>query len=120
MSIEQMEEQEQREAFRYVFQGERSLPMVFKDKQVQVLDISAGGLAFKNRGFAQYEADRITLCLDIPHFTGKPSFSAQLRILTITKNGTCHCIFENCTIEEYEIIHKYVLEMQKTDIKKMR
>jgi len=43
-------------------------------------------------------------------------FSAQLRILDIFGQGVCHSIFENCTIQKYEIIHKYVLEMQKKEM----
>jgi hypothetical protein len=106
----------QREAFRYVFKGTRHLPMDFKQKAVNVRDISAGGMAFKNEGFIQYDVDQITIFLHLPNFVGDGKFTAQLRILNINNNGICHCIFENCTIEEYEMIHKYVLEIQKMDL----
>jgi len=116
-SIEPMNTNDQRETFRYVFTEDRSLSMVFKQKPVKILNISAGGMAFINNGFKQYEADKINLFLDIPNFNGDPRFPTLVRILNITKNDVCHCIFENLTIEEYEIIHKYVLEMQKIDLK---
>lgn len=90
--------------------------MTFKHKLVEVLNISAGGLAFRNNGFQLYDADQITLLLDIPNFMGEAKFSARLRILNISETHTCHCIFENCTIQDYEMIHKYVLEMQKKDL----
>ncbi len=111
-----MEKKDQRDAFRYIFKGD-GLPMDFKQKPVKVLNISAGGMAFKDDGFTQYDVDQITLFLDIPNYMGDTKFSAKLRILNITGNGICNCIFENCVIEEYELIHKYVLELQKNEIK---
>jgi len=109
---------DKREAFRYIFKKDHCLSMDFKQQAVKVLNISAGGLAFKGDGFTQYDVDQITLFLDIPNWRGVNKFSAQLRILNISTNGICHCIFENCTIEKYEIIHKYVLEMQKSEIQR--
>lgn len=112
-----MEIEEQREAFRYVFREDQHLPMEFKQTPVKVLDISAGGMAFRNKGFVQYDVDQIIVFLNLPNYTGNGKFTAQLRILNINTKGICHCIFENCTIEEYEMIHRYVLEMQKMDLK---
>ena len=111
-----LETEDQREAFRYIFKGDLRLSMDFKQKPVQVINISAGGMAFRDEGFAQYDVDQIHLILDIPNYRGELEFSAQLRILDISDQGICHCIFENCTIQEYEIIHKYVLEMQKKEM----
>lgn len=111
-----LEAQDQREAFRYIFKGELGFSIDFKQKQVQVINISAGGMAFRDEGFTRYDVDQITLNLDIPNYRGETFFSAQLRILDISGQGICHCIFENCTIQEYEIIHKYVLEMQKKEM----
>ncbi len=108
--------EDQREAFRYVFKENRHLPMDFKQKAVKVLDLSAGGMAFKNEGFIQYDVDQITFLLNLPNSVGNLKFTAQLRILNINNKGICHCIFENCTIEEYEMIHKFVFEMQKMDL----
>lgn len=107
---------EQRDAFRYIFAPDKRLPMTFKEKNVEVFDISAGGLAFKNRGFKQYDADKVVLMFDMPNHNRGSVFSAKIRILHISSNHLCHCIFENCTVGEYEIIHKYVLEMQKQDL----
>ncbi len=111
-----LEAKEQREAFRYSFKGEFHLSMDFKRKPVQVINISAGGMAFKNEGFTQYDVDQINFLLDIPNYRGENIFTAQLRILDISDQGICHGIFENCTIQDYEIIHKYVLEMQKKEM----
>jgi hypothetical protein len=111
-----LEAEDQREAFRYIFKEDLGFSMDFKQKPVQVINISAGGMAFRNEGFTRYDVDQITLVLDIPNYRGETFFSAQLRILDISEQGICHCIFENCTIQKYEIIHKYVLEMQKKEM----
>ena len=112
-----IEYDDQREAFRYVFQPEDRLSMVFKGKSVSVLDISAGGMAFTDQGFEKYDTDTISLDLDIPNYRGETRLSAQVRILHLTREGICHSIFESCGVDEYERIHKYVLEMQKQDLR---
>ncbi|MCP4023950.1 MAG: hypothetical protein GY729_19060, partial [Desulfobacteraceae bacterium] len=43
------------------------------------------------------------------------TFCADLRILTIDDDNHCHCLFENCNLADYELVHQYVLEMQKKD-----
>ena len=111
------ESEDKRDAFRYVFHPARQLPMIFKGRPVRVIDISAGGLAFTNSGFNLYDFDGVTLTLDMPNFTGNPELKARLRILHLTRDNICHCIFENCEIADYELIHKYVLEMQKQDLR---
>jgi len=114
--IDTNENREQRNAFRYIFTPENRLSTQFIGKTVEILNISAGGLAFENRGFKQYDADSISLPLEMPHYNTSPVLSAQIRILHITSNHICHCIFENFTVDEYEMIHKYVLVMQKQDL----
>ena len=109
---------DQRESFRYVFDREKQLSGSFKGRRVQILNISAGGIAFKNQGFKKYDADTMSLDLTMPNYNKNPQFTAQIRILHLTANEICHCIFENCTVEDYEIVHKYVLEMQKQELRK--
>jgi len=107
---------EKRYSFRYVFAKENRLSMKFKGITVEITNISAGGLAFKNQEFSKYDSDEISLLLEMPNFYGEPVFNAHIRILHITSNHICHCIFENCSVDDYEIVHKYVLEMQKIDL----
>ena len=113
-----MDLEDQRASFRYIFKKSDRPDMRFNGKTVVIYDISAGGIAFENKGFSKYDADRITLNLDMPNFSGNPVLSAQVRILHLTKNQICHSIFEHCSVDEYEMIHKYVLEMQKKDLTK--
>ncbi|MBU1341364.1 MAG: PilZ domain-containing protein [Proteobacteria bacterium] len=107
---------EQRKSYRYDFKDNEGFEIDFKEKKVWVLNISAGGIAFSNQGFKQFDFDFIKFTLDIPNFIGDSSFFAGLRILKIDKNDVCHCIFEQCSLEQHELIHKYVLEMQKHDL----
>ena len=105
-----------REAFRYLFKKDQGFLIDFKTKKVRVLNIGAGGIAFKNKGFQEFDFDLVKFTLDIPDFKGDPSFSAKIKILNIDQNNICHSIFEHCTKNQLELIHKYVLEMQKNDL----
>ncbi len=115
--LDPLDPENQREAFRYVFGKQERITIRFLDRTVTVVDISARGMAFIDQGFSQYDADQIQVDLDIPNYRGSTLFSARLRILYISQDRICHCIFENCTIEQYEMLHKYVLELQKKRLK---
>ncbi len=108
--------EDQRSAYRYEFRKNETIEIVFLEKRVPVLNISAGGMAFKNNGFKQFDFDFVKFTLDIPNFTGDNTFFAGLRILKISNELTCHCIFEQCSLDQHELIHKYVLEIQKNDL----
>ncbi len=110
------ESDNRRESFRYHFRNCKGFQIDFKEKKVWVLNIGAGGMAFPNKGFDKLDVDFVRFTLDIPNFNGDSAFSAKIRILTIDKNNICHSIFEECPLEHYELIHKYVLEMQKNDL----
>jgi hypothetical protein len=105
-----------RHAFRYHFKEGRGFPVTFKGKEVFVLNISAKGLAFENQGFQLRDRDAIRFVLDVPNYRGNTLVSAGLRILTIDEESVCHCVFEDCSPEQDELLHKYVLEMQKNDL----
>lgn len=108
--------EDKRSSYRYKFRESHGFVIRFLEADIRVIDISAGGLAFENKGFSQFDFDFIKFKLDIPGFSGDSTFFAGLRILKIDKNDICHCIFEQCSIEQHELIHKYVLEMQKNDL----
>ncbi|MCK5836929.1 MAG: PilZ domain-containing protein [Desulfobacula sp.] len=107
---------DQRESFRYDFKTDQGFHVEFQGKKVRVLNISAGGVSFYNEGFRQFDVDYINFTLDIPNVMKNTTFQMGLRILTLDQDNTCHCIFEHCTLEQHELIHKYVLEMQKNDL----
>jgi hypothetical protein len=107
---------DKRNAYRYEFVTGDCITIIFKEKERDLLDISAGGMAFNNDGFQQFDFDYINFSLSIPGFIGDSSIYAGLRILRIDDKNICHCIFEQCSLEQHELIHKYVLEMQKNDL----
>jgi hypothetical protein len=103
-------------AFRYHFKEGQGFPITFNGKKVTVLDISARGLAFKNQGFQPDDADTIRFSLEVPNYRGSTLVFAGLKILSIDGESVCHCVFEDCPPEQNELLHKYVLEMQKNDL----
>ena len=109
------ESEDKRTSFRYQFKDDQGIEIQFKTKRVRLLNISAGGMAFKNNGFKQFDYDFIKFTLEIPNFNGDNTFFAGLRILTISPEEICHCIFEQCSLDQHELIHRFVLEMQKND-----
>jgi len=111
---------ERRQTFRYTFKNGLGLKIRFNGKNLMILDISPGGLKFKNRGFIQYESGPILVDLEIPGFIDHRTFMADLRILQIDENDICHCYFENCSLAHHERIHNFVLEMQQLDLLKKK
>jgi len=105
-----------RESYRYQFKDNQGFQITFKDKKVLIVNIGAGGIAFYNNGFKESDSDVVSFTLNIPNFTGDSNFCAKLKIITIDDNNICHSVFENCSPAQSELIHKYVLEMQKDDL----
>lgn len=106
-----------REAFRYEFKPHDTLSIQFLDRTVQLVNISAGGIAFMNSGFIKNQADLVEFDLDIPNYPGNSDIVTKIRILDIDDHNICHCVFEDCSAIQQEIIHKYLLEMQKIELK---
>jgi hypothetical protein len=105
-----------RTAYRYDFKKGKGIQAEFKEKKVLILNISAGGIAFENKGFQAFDFGFIKLNLTMPNFKGDSNFYAGLRVLNINEENICHCLFEQCSLEQHELLHKYVLEMQKNDL----
>ena len=89
-------------------------PIVFEfgGKKVQVVNISAGGLAFKNKGFKSGDTQTIALLLPRQNVTLAPI----LKINAIDDQNVCHCQFREIGEDEIELIHQYVLKRQKAVI----
>lgn len=111
-----IESKDKRESYRYEFKEGEGLYITFKNKNILALDISVGGLSFKNDGFGQLDSGFVNFKLDIPNFNGDSTINAGIRILTIDQNNICHTIFEQCSLKQHELLHKYVVEMQKNDL----
>jgi len=85
-------------------------PIIFKfgGEKVQVIDISAGGLAFKNKDFKSGDTQPIELLLPDQNI----SIAPILAIIAIGEQNICHCQFCKIREDEIEAIHQYVLERQ--------
>jgi len=89
----------------------KNAPIVFEfgGVKVQVIDISAGGLAFKNKDFKSGDTQPIEFLLP----DQKVSIAPILAIIAIGKQNICHCQFCKIGEDEIEAIHQYVLKRQK-------
>ena len=83
------------------------------EKRVWVIDISASGLSFKNRGFREKKSYPITF--DLPGRS--TTISTALEIISISEDGICHSRFKGLAEETSDKIHEYVLERQKKIIR---
>jgi hypothetical protein len=86
-------------------------PIVFEfgGEKVQVVNIGAGGLAFKNKGFKSGDTQAIELLLPHQNVTLAP----VLEINTVDDQNVCHCNFSTIGEDEVETLHQYVLKRQK-------
>lgn len=88
-----------------------SAPIVFElnGEKVRVVNISAGGLAFKSKNFN--DGDSLAVEFLLPDLD--VSIASILEIKKIDKQNICHCQFKEIGEEEVETIHQYVLQRQK-------
>ena len=114
------EKQDNPEIFSFEFNDRRlsyrvypsaNVPIAFEfcGEKVQVVNISAGGLAFKNKAFKSGDTQTIELLLPYQNVTLAP----VLKIKTIDDQNVCHCQFREIGEDEVEAIHQYVLKRQK-------
>ena len=105
----QFESTERRQWFRV--QPSAILPIMlrFGEEEVEVYDIGAAGLSFKNEHFSigETRASRI----DLPELA--PTIHTVLKILTIDEKDICHCKIKKIQESAVERIHQYVLKRQK-------
>ncbi|SLM32688.1 Conserved hypothetical protein [Desulfamplus magnetovallimortis] len=118
--------QSRREAFRYAPEdGSVLFEMTFLNTIVKIMDLSAGGLSFLNTGFNRDDSDTVTLILkDVNIRAGGRNISqidnVKAKIIDIDNNNICHAIFEDLSNEDADILHQYILEKQKQDIRKKK
>ncbi len=116
--IDPGEADNRRQAYRYIFSQQTAPEITFKQRSVPLMNISAGGLAFKATGFAVNDGDEAVLDLTVPGSGKHFNIHVRLHIFEIKAPDICHCCFENLDPDQEELIHRYVLEMQKQDLGK--
>lgn len=107
--------QSRRGYFRYRFYWPHTPGIRFCNKDVELFDISAGGLSFKDDGFAKGDRDRISLLLSDEEHPFEYHLFIEIQILSIDAEKICHCTFEDPEKEQTEAIHRFLLIKQKKD-----
>lgn len=89
----------------------------YKDRLIQIVDISAGGISFECDNC--HEGEKGIIQLELP---GKiiESVSLPIQILTIIDGIICHCNFTSIDEETKEKIHKFILFRQIAAQRKKR
>ena len=102
-----------REAFRYHPPSDAPLILIVNDRVVDIVNISASGVGFKNDGFKG--GDRHNAHLAIP---GQDRhIEAGLIIRFIDGLDICHCEFDNMTLTDTDCIHQYIFECQMNTLR---
>lgn len=76
-------------------------------------DISAGGVSFQNTGYRP--GDTIEIELVIPGYTS--AIRTNLDILAVSGKGVCHCSFRGLVDEGKEVLHQYILMVQREKLR---
>ncbi len=104
---------DQRIYFRVSPHSKLSAKMSVDDRIVEIVDIGAGGVSFNNTGLKRGNKYSAVIRL-----TGSQSIIlADIIIINIDINNVCHCYFDEILDKDVDAIHKYVLEVQKIEIR---
>lgn len=108
---------DKRETFRLEFDRHDRFEIDFRSKQIHLSDLSASGMSFENEGFKDNDSGVVRFFFTFKNLKSPVSIKLELQIIKIDSDNICHAIYVNCSEENKEIIHKYVLEKQKERIR---
>ena len=103
---------EARQAYRIAPDPENPLFLNVEGNSLEIVEISSGGLAFKNQGLeagSTYTADFV-----LP--TGG-RIETRIKILRIDEEDICRCHFIDLDVQSEDSLHRYVLVRQKDDLR---
>ena len=78
---------------------------------ILLIHIGALGRSFKNKNF--HVNDEYDVDFYLKGYIKK--ISAKMYIVAIDEQGICHCAFQELDKDDFEAIHKYILEKQKAE-----
>jgi hypothetical protein len=104
--------EEARQAYRVSPDPENPLLLNFGENSLEIVEISSGGVAFRNQGLKADSSHKIDFVLP----TGG-HIKAQIKILRIDKEDICRCNFIGLDTHSEDSIHHYVLVRQKDDLR---
>ena len=111
------ESSDKRETFRFEFDGRTNFEIEFKEKIFPLINLSAAGMSFNNQDFSVNDCGMIKFSLTFSNLQSPVPIILEMKIIRIDENNICHAIFLNCSEENKEIIHKYILKKQKENIR---
>ncbi len=103
--------EEARQAYRVAPDPENPLFLNLAGQSLEILEISSGGLAFKNQGFKAEDTFKGDFVLP----TGG-AINTRIKILRIDEEGICRCNFVNLDMKSEDALHRYVLVRQKDEL----
>jgi len=104
--------EEARQAYRIAPDPENPLFLNLEGNSLEIVEVSSGGLAFKNHGLKAGSVYMIDFVLP----TGG-AINTKIKILRIDDEDICRCNFINLSVESEDSLHRYVLVRQKEDLR---
>ena len=83
---------------------------------VEVLDIGEGGLAFQNDSFKAGDMQQALFAIP----TENVMISTTIEILRVDENNVCHCKFRDLASDAQNAIRRYMLVIQKAELRKKK
>lgn len=107
---------DKRNSFRYYPEKKDRLYAIINEKEFEILNISAGGLAFSADSFNGGDIHSINI-----NFPGSAYCAIECEIEVISAiDGVCRGKFINIGDEEIEVLHRFVFEEQLKKIRENR
>jgi hypothetical protein len=103
---------EARQAYRIAPDPENPLFLNLEGNSLEIVEISSGGLAFKNQGLKENSSYMVDFVLP----TGG-IIKTRIKILRIDEEDICRCNFINLDVQSEDSLHRYVLVRQKDDLR---
>jgi c-di-GMP-binding flagellar brake protein YcgR len=108
--------EEKRNYFRVQPSDKSPVLIQLAEKPIKVIDISAGGIAFKNHNLK--ESQVLSIKINLPDRITIES--AQIKIVSIDENDICHAKFIGIEPHEKKNINQYILKRQIEIAKKKK
>jgi len=105
-----------RSSYRVYPSEDNPIYMIVDGAEVEVVDIGAGGISFVNSNYKLGEVLSALITLPIRDI----QVEAEINIVRISDEGTAHCAFKKINSEDSELIHKYMLQKQKQELRDKR
>jgi hypothetical protein len=104
--------EEARQSYRIAPDPEDPLFLNLDGNLLEIVEISSGGLAFKNQGLKENSSYMVDFVLP----TGGV-IKTRIKILRIDAEDVCRCSFLDLDAQSEDSLHHYVLVRQKDDLR---